>query len=40
MRKIKLQGVKNFYFYIDQMYIINRYLDATKRRIKEVLSDG
>ncbi|WP_422448048.1 type VII toxin-antitoxin system MntA family adenylyltransferase antitoxin [Thermoanaerobacterium sp. DL9XJH110] len=32
--------MRNFYFYIDQMYIINRYLDATKRRIKEVLSDG
>lgn len=32
--------IRNFYFYIDQMYIINRYLEATKRRIKEVLSDG
>jgi len=27
--------MKNFYFYLDQMYIINTYLESTKERIKE-----
>lgn len=31
---------KNFYYYLDQMYIINNYLEATKERIKAELADG
>jgi predicted nucleotidyltransferase len=32
--------VKNFYFYLDQMYIINKYLDSTKEKIREVIKNG
>ncbi|TYP53765.1 type VII toxin-antitoxin system MntA family adenylyltransferase antitoxin [Thermosediminibacter litoriperuensis] len=32
--------VKNFYFYLDQMYIINTYLKSTKERIRVTLTDG
>ncbi|KXG78384.1 hypothetical protein AN618_04500 [Fervidicola ferrireducens] len=28
---------KNFYFYLDQMYIINTYLKSTKEKIREKL---
>jgi len=32
--------VKNFYFYLDQMYIINRYLESSKEKIKNVMKNG
>lgn len=32
--------VKNFYFYLDQMYIINKYLERTKEKIREVMTNG
>ncbi|RKL63575.1 nucleotidyltransferase domain-containing protein [Thermoanaerobacteraceae bacterium SP2] len=32
--------VKNFYFYLDQMYIINRYLESTKEKIRNVMKNG
>jgi hypothetical protein len=32
--------VKNFYYYLDQMYIINSYLKSSKERIRVELSDG
>lgn len=33
--------VKNFYFYLDQMYIINKYLEKTKEKIREeVMKNG
>lgn len=31
---------RNFYFYLDQMYIINSYLKSTKERIRVELTDG
>jgi len=31
---------RNFYFYLDQMYIINAYLQATKKRIREKLREN
>ncbi len=32
--------VRNLYFYQDQMYIINKFLNKTKLRIKEELTNG